>query len=104
MNGDVLKKELVPKYLAMGEPKFSRILLTQALYKLVEIEKGTYKGLSPDLEYLECYEQLIFLYRREGEENFLHISRVFRRLAHRIYRIMLKKKMTTKSPKFLNLV
>jgi hypothetical protein len=104
MSVEALKKEFVPKYLSVGEPKFYRFLLFYALNKLITIEKGSYKGTSPELELLDYYDQFIILYRREGEEIYLDIARIFRRAAHKIYRVMLKKNMTTYNLKFLNLV
>jgi hypothetical protein len=104
MSVDGLKKEFVPKYQAVGEPKFYRFLLLYALNKLIYIEKGSFKGVSPETEFLDYYDQFIILYRREGEEIYLDLGRVFRRAAHKIYRIMLKKKMIEKNPRFLNLV
>jgi hypothetical protein len=104
MSVDGLKKEFVPKYQAVGESKFYRFLLLFALNKLIFIEKGSFKGISPEAEFLNYYEQFIILYRREGEEVYLDLARVFRRAAHKIYRVMLKKKMTEKNPRFLNLV
>jgi hypothetical protein len=104
MSAEVLKKEFVPKYLATGEQKFYRFLLTYALKKLVLVNNGTYKGTSPDLELLSYYDRFLVLYRREGDEVYLQLSRLFRRSAHKIYRIMLKKNMTIINDKFLNLV
>jgi hypothetical protein len=104
MSVEGLKKEFVPKYQAVGESKFYRFLLLYALNKLIFIEKGSFKGVSPETEFLDYYDQFIILYRREGEEVYLDLARVFRRAAHKIYRIMLKKKMTEKNPRFLNLV
>lgn len=104
MSVEGLKKEFVPKYQAVGESKFYRFLLLYALNKLIFIEKGSFKGVSPEIEFLDYYDQFIILYRREGEEIYLDLGRVFRRAAHKIYRVMLKKKMTEKNPRFLNLV
>jgi hypothetical protein len=104
MSADVLKKEFVPKYLAAGEQRFYRFLLVYALNKLVLIDKGIYKGTTPNLEFLDYHDRFIILYRREGEEVYLRVARIFRRAAHRIYRIMLKKNMTPHNAKFLNLV
>ena len=104
MSVEALKEKFVPKYLAAGEIKFYRFLILYALNKLIYIEKGSYKGTSPEVEFLECYDQAIILYRREGEEVYLDLGRVFRRAAHKVYRAMLKKKMVEKNPKFLNLV
>lgn len=104
MSAEVLKKEFIPKYLATGDEKFYRFLLTYALKKLVLINNGTYKGISPDLELLDYYDRFVTLYRIEGDEVYLQLSRLFRKSAHRIYRIMLKKNMTITNNKFLNLV
>ena len=104
MNAEALKKEFAPKYLAGGKLKFYRFFLIYALNKLVCIEKGTFKGMSPELEFMECYTQSLILYRREGEEIYLDLSRVFRKVAHKVYRVLLKKKMIEKNSKFLNLV
>ena len=104
MSVEALKKEFVPKYLAAGEPKFYRFLLVYALDKLVLLEKEDYKGVSPELEFIGYYDQFIILYRREGEDIYLNLARVFRKAAHKIYRTMLKQSLTEKNIKFLNLV
>jgi hypothetical protein len=104
MNGDALKEEFVPKYLADGEQKFYRFLLVYALNKLIAIEGNSYKGEFPNLELLSYYDRFIILYRREGDEIYLQVARLFRKASHKIYRVMLKKKMTEINPKFFNLV
>lgn len=104
MSGDALAQEYVPKYLAGGEQRFYRYLLLLALNKLILIEKGMYKGITPELEFLEQYERFLVLYRREGEGVYLQIARLLRRTAHKVYRIMLKKNMSAPNGKFLNLV
>lgn len=103
MIAEVLKKEYIPKYIN-GEQKFYRMLLFSALQKMLLIRKGEYKGVTPEIEYLGYYEQFIILYRREGDASYLSMARLFRKAAHRIYRLMLKKKMTSYNSKFLNLV
>lgn len=104
MSADVLKKEFIPKYLADGEQKFYRFLLFYALNKLVLIEQGIYKGISPNLEFLDYYDRFIILYRKEGDEVYLRVAKILRKAAHKVYRIMLKKNMTLPNAKFLNLV
>jgi hypothetical protein len=104
MSVDVLKQEFIPKYLAAGEQKFYRFLLIYAINKLIAIERNVYKGEVPNLEFLGYHDRFIILYRREGEEVYLRVARLFRKAAHKIYRVMLKKKMTETNPKFLNLV
>lgn len=104
MSVDGLKDDFVPKFISSGEDKFYRSLLFLALNKLVLIDKGMYKGTPPHLEYLDYYDRFIILHRREGDEVYLKIAKMLRKAAHRIYRIMLKKKMTVSNVKFLNLV
>lgn len=104
MSVEALKKEFVPKFLASGEPKFYRFLIFYALNKLISIEKGAYKGITPELEFMDYYDRFIILYRREGKEVYLDLGRIFRQAAHKIYRMMLKKKMADKNSRFLNLV
>lgn len=104
MSFEGLKEELVPKFIANGEHKFYRSILLLALQKLIATEKGIYKGTPPHLEYLEYHDRFIILYRREGDEVYLSIAKMLRKAAHKIYRIMLKKKMTQPNAKFLTLV
>lgn len=104
MSTETLKKEFISKYLADGNDKFYRFLLILALNKLVLMSKGTYKGPLPNLELLDWHDQSIILYRREGEEVYLQVAKIFRRAAHKIYRIMLKKQMSERDPRFLNVI
>ena len=103
MSADGLKQEYISKYLT-GKDKFHRDLLVAAFTKLVLISQGSFRGTTPELEYLEDYNQFIILYRREGDEEYLEIAKLFRKVAHRVYRIMLKKGMTNRNLKFLNSV
>jgi len=105
MGADVLNQEFITKYLADGEQKFYRSLLIYALNKLIVIEKtGSVEGELPNLEFLNYYDQFIISYRRGGESTYLDLARLFRKAGHKIYRIMLKKKMTEINVRFLNLV
>lgn len=104
MSTEGIKESLVPQYVAGGEAKFYRSIIFLALQKLILMEKGNYKGIPPHLEYLEYYDKFIILYRREGDEVYRSIAKMLRKAAHKIYRIMLKKKMTAPNSKFLNLV
>jgi hypothetical protein len=100
MSADGLKQE----YIAIGKDKFYRDLLISAFKNLILISKGGYRGMTPEIEYLEQYNQFIILYRRDGDEGHLEIAKIFRKVAHKVYRIMLKKGMTTRNVKFLNSV
>jgi hypothetical protein len=104
MSTEGIKENLVPEFMANGEPKFYRTILFLAMQKLVLMNKGLYRGIPPNLEYLEYHDRFIILYRREGDELYLRIAKMLRKAAHKIYRIMLKKNMTSPDPRFLNLV
>lgn len=105
MNAYSFKEEFVNKYDALGEARFYKFLLCYAVNKLVMIEiKDLGDRFSPELEFLEHSEKFLLLYRRDDQEIYLVLARVFRKAAHKIYRMMLKKNMIVKSSKFLNLV
>lgn len=104
MSAEALKNQFVPKFLATGEHKFYRYLLAYATKQMMFMKKGSYTGLSPEMLLLSCSDQFIILYRREGEAIYLDLSRIFRRAAHKIYRLMLKTHMIEKNHRFLNLV
>lgn len=104
MSADGLKQKYVPMYLDGGEQKFYRFLLVYAINKLILIEKGLYKSIDPNLEFLDYHDRFMILYRREGDDVYLRIAKMLRKAAHKIYRIMLKKNMTAPNAKFLNLV
>jgi hypothetical protein len=53
---------------------------------------------------MEYYERFMILFRKEGKEVYLHIGKCFRKASHRIYRLMLRQKLTDRNTKFLNLV
>lgn len=104
MTVDIAKTDFVSKYDSLGEQKFYKFLLCDAINKLIKIRDGEYKGYSPELEFLESAEKFLILYRRDDKEAYLSISKSFRKAAHKIYRMMLKKQMTPRNAKFLNLV
>ena len=105
MSIEGLKREYVPKYLANGDDKFYRSLLVLAINKLVLLNQGAYKKApAPHLEYLDYCDWFLVLYRREGDDTYLKIARVLRKVAHKLYRVLLKKKLTPLSARFLNLV
>lgn len=104
MDVDALKEGFVSKYKEAGEAKFSRFLLVYALNKLIAIENKSYTGIAPNVEFLEYHDRFLSLYRREDDEVYLKIAKIFRKQAHRIYRIMLKKQLSERNSKFLNAV
>jgi hypothetical protein len=99
-----MSNAFIEKYKKVGEQKFYSFLLTYALNKILLLNTGESKTISPELEYLEYYNRFIILYRRDGDAVNLEIAKCFRKAAHKIYRIMLKKNMIEKNYSFLNLV
>ena len=89
----------VSKYSSIGEERFYKFLLTFGLGKIAD--KST---SNPALELIEYYDMFLKLYRRENNSVHLELAKQFRRAAHRIYRIMLKKKLMPASKKFLHSV
>ena len=106
MSADSLKKEFVSKYKAAGEPnKFYRSLLFYALNRMVLVDQKQIKEkITPDVIFLDCHDQFLVLYRREGEAQYLDIARAFRRAGHKIYRVMRRKNMIPFNSRFLNVV
>ena len=104
MNIDLLKRELLAKYKENANIDIYQYLVMEAISRIDLIEKGEKNINMPYSDFMSCYDQFIILYRREGEDIYLDIAKIFRRAAHKVYRIMLKKKLTPKNNKFLNLV
>jgi hypothetical protein len=102
MQSDNIKKLFINKYSTVGEEKFYKFLITYALNRIVETSpKDNY---NPAMELMDYYDMFLKLYRREGEDIYMDLARQFRRAGHKIYRVILKKGLTEKNAKFLNLV
>jgi hypothetical protein len=104
MNADFLKKEFLTKYTSLGTDKFYKSLLAYSVKKMVVVQKENNGPILTHVELLDYSDQFIILYRREGDVNCLEISKIFRKIAHKLYRILLKNSLTNKNDKFLNLV
>lgn len=109
MQNDNVIKLFVNKYSSIGEDKFYKFLINYALSRTVELSTKDNKSKSskihnPALELMDYYDMLLKLYRREGDNIYLDLSRQFRKAAHKIYRISLKKGLMEKNNKFLNIV
>ena len=98
------KIELKQKFISLGENKFYVFLLSNAINQLVVLEKQELCLYTPNIQYLIYHDYFMTLYRKEGEEIYIELAKIFRRAAHKIYRVMLKKQLTNHNVKFLNLV
>jgi hypothetical protein len=102
MKQDDTKILFISKYNAFGGEKFYKFLLDYGGSR-VGGEK-TAKNPSPEIELIGYYEKFMALYRKENDQIYLDIAKLFRRASNKIYRIMLKAGMVEKSDKFLNVV
>lgn len=102
MNEESLKKEFIPKFIEKGETEFYKLLIAYSLNKMSLKESKNF--ISPEIELLDYHNAFMSLYRKEGDDNFLKIAKVFRKAAHKIYRVLLKNSIINKNNKFLNLV
>ena len=100
----LIKKDHLTTFLTLGEEKFYNLLLVVSVSKLAYLQKNDIKDKSPEIEFLDYYEENLTLYRRNGEQLYLDLAKVFRKAAHKVYRSMLKKKLIKKNDKFLNIV
>jgi hypothetical protein len=100
----LLKKDHLTTFLTLGDEKFYNLLLFISVSKLVYLQKNSLKDKSPEIEFLDYYEENLTLYRRNGEQIYLDLAKIFRRAANKVYRSLLKKKLIKRSDKFLNVI
>ena len=96
------KKLFLTKYSTVGSEEFYQFLLDYAHNRLA-IGKSS-KVPSPEIELMEYYNKFLVLYRKERDESYLDIAKLFRKAGHSIYRLMLKKGIIERNNRFLNLV
>lgn len=104
MKTNALKHDWIAKYRTFGYDRFLRFLLAIGQDRLDKIKQEGNAGLTPENELLEYYDQFLILYRRSGEEDYLNLAKIFRRAAHKIYRLGLKQKLLKRNLKFLQTV
>ena len=75
-----------------------------SLEKLSKINDTEYDGVSPEIELLEYHDQVMALYRKGASKDHLELAKIFRRAAHKIYRMGLKQNLLSRNNKFLNVV
>jgi len=96
---------LVKEYLTNGESKLYKNLLSQAVKEIVLLlDKDSNYKVYPDRRLLSMSDKFLAQYRINGDESYLVICKIFRRAAHKIYRLLLKKHLVSKNDNFLNLV
>ena len=93
-------KVFVSKYLSKGPEQFYNSIIYHSLSGLSEDNKE----YNPAIELLDYYEVFLKLYRREGNQVNLDLSILFRKASHKVYRVLLKKKLIETNLRFLNVV
>lgn len=101
---DNFKNTLVKIYIEKGEKAFYNKLLSDSVKKITFLLKDGTPNNFPDAELLSISEVFLYYYRMEGEEVYLEISKVCRKAAHKLYRVLLKRHLVKKNSNFLNLV
>lgn len=96
-----IKEVCLNKYLIFGEDRFYRFLINYATTRIISNDN---KGISPELELMDYHDTFIALFRKEGNDNYLKIAKLFRRAAHRTYKSLLKQGKSKHSERFLNVV
>lgn len=92
------KKSILTLYKSIGNNKLYKVLISTGIY---EIANGS---IDIDDKYLDFYKSHLALYRRGEDEDNLSISKIYRRAAHKLNRILIKIGKKPKSAKFLRLV
>lgn len=97
------KVDYVGRYRSLGEERFHKYLLSESVQKILRMKDGSHSGTSPEIELLDHSEKFLQLYRRKNDIIHLDLARLFRRAAHRVYRILIRMQLTKKNDRFLNL-
>ncbi len=96
---------LVKEFLTNGESKLYNSLLSQSVKQIVMlISEDKQNKVYPNKTLLIMSNKFLKQYRISGDDSYLKISKIFRRAAHKIYRVLLKKHLINKDNDFLNLV
>jgi len=102
MDLECIKKEYLIKFKSEGSDKFYKSLLVCAVKELLKDTEEEKVNIS--LEFMNLHDKFMILFRREGDQQYLSIAKIFRKAAHKIYRFMLKRGWSEKNQKFLNVV
>jgi hypothetical protein len=104
-----MKKEIIDRYLSLlkihGENGLYALLIySGAVYNIKKIHGNISENLS-EVDLLNLSDNFFILFRKNGDNNYFLLGKVFRRAAHVLYRYLLKKdKSKNINPKFLNLI
>ncbi len=96
---ETTNKKYLELYKNQGEDKFYKYLIFHAISRI-----AVHGAKSPELELLSLYEVFLILYRRENKSEYMKMAKLFRKAAHKVYRMMLKMDLDRRNAKFLNVV
>ena len=96
-----MEYENVLKEFKKNKNKFIESIFDQSKKKLNNINL---KERTPDLDYLELSDLFLKQYRRTGTVEYLEISNILRKVAHKLHWVMIKKGLINKKKNFINLV
>jgi len=104
MISEQLKKIIIEKYKSTnGSEKLYKYLIAFSIEKISN-KKDIKNYISPELDLIDFYDSFLILFRRTGEEEFLEIAKICRKVAHKIYRSLFADNIEERNIKFLNLV
>ncbi len=92
-----VQEEYEDRLAEKGSTDFYRHIIGSAIINIGQFD-------TPEEYYLNQSEAFVILYRQTGNGNYLDISRILRRAAHRLYRQYMRMHMREKNDRFLNLV
>jgi hypothetical protein len=97
------KQELCNKLTAVGEKEFILFVVELGKKNLDEHPPGRKKP-TVDTDLLSLSVEFFNEYKLTKNADFFHVSKCIRSAAHKIHRIMLKRKLTSNSKKFIRSV
>ena len=104
MGNSAVKHDFLNKYRLVGNERFYAFLLSFGVERLIKLRDDKTSSISPEKEFMDYYDHFLVLYRRSGENDYLDLAKIFRRAAHKIYRVGLKQKILKKNNRFLQVV
>jgi hypothetical protein len=93
--------DILEAYSSIGEQRFYRLLLSNGIKQLASMPSEL---PHPELQYLDMSDKLLILFRREKQPIYLDLSRIFRRAAHKLYKVSKQIGLSATNKRFLQLV
>jgi hypothetical protein len=97
-------QKILEEFNTLGELSFYKKVLFASLKEVVLLKSDKEYTSTPHLSLLALHDTLISKYRADDKEQYLIMARIYRKVAHKIYWIMLKERLSNINYKFLNRV